>query len=300
MGTECETVLSYRGRAIVAADVECVRALIAAHPTASRRRLSLLLCEAWNWRQRNGVLRDMVARGLLLELQRAGLVELPSSRWQPGRTLVAHRRPEPAPLLTWPPLERPLQELRPLEWRQVRRTADETRFDVLLETHHYLGYTQPVGEHLKYLVFSCETPVACLAFSSAPRHLGARDRFVGWTAPVRRRNIAGVVYNTRFLVLPWAHVPHLASHVLAKTLARLSADWIRLYHHPVHLVETFIDPERFRGTCYRAAGWQFLGVTTGRGKDAPTRTPNRSIKELWAYPLSRDFRERLCAVPEGS
>jgi hypothetical protein len=181
----------------------------------------------------------------------------------------------------------------------VRRTSEEAFFGRLLQSHHYLRYTQPVGEHLKHLVYARGRPVACLAWSSAPRHLGPRDRFIGWSPAQRRANLHLVAYNSRFLLLPFVKVPHLASHLLAQAVRQLSADWERLYTHPIYLVETFIDPERFRGTCYRAANWIYLGLTTGRGKDDQTNRPNRSLKELWVYPLRADFRRRLGASGHG-
>ena len=178
----------------------------------------------------------------------------------------------------------------------MRRTNAEPLFNRLIEEHHYLGYTQPVGEHLKYLVYSGERPIACLAWSSAPRHLGCRDRFIGWSAEARRRNIRFIAYNTRYLILPWVQVPHLASHLLGQMARRLARDWERIYGHPVYFLETFVDPQRYRGTCYRAANWVVLGRTTGRGKDDQTGQPNRPIKEVLGYPLCRDFRERLTSA----
>jgi hypothetical protein len=177
--------------------------------------------------------------------------------------------------------------------RQVRRTLEEALFGRLLQSYHCLGYTRPVGEHLKYLVCAGNQPVACLAWSSAPRHLGPRDRFIGWRGLQRRANIHLLAYNTRFLMLPWVKVPHLAGHLLGQVAGRIGADRQQLYHHPVYLLETFIDPQRLRGTCYRAANWTYLALSTGRGKAAPTKAPNRLLKELWVYPLARDFRERL-------
>jgi hypothetical protein len=178
----------------------------------------------------------------------------------------------------------------------VRRTPQEALFNSLIEHHHYLGYTQPVGEHLKYLVFARGRPIACMAFSSAPRHLGSRDRFIGWDKQARLKNIGLLAYNTRFLILPWVTVPHLASHILGRMARVLSADWQRLYGHPIYFVETFIDPQRFRGTCYRAANWICLGQTTGRGKDAPAHKPNRPVKQVLGYALVKDFRQRLSQV----
>jgi hypothetical protein len=205
---------------------------------------------------------------------------------------VERERPAPVLIDTTPLIAR-LDELRPLEVQQVRRTGDEPLFNSLIEHHHYLGYQQPVGEHLKYLVWSQGRPIACMAWSSAPRHLGSRDRFIGWSKEARKRNIRYIAYNTRFLILPWIRAPHLASHILSRVTATLSQDWERLYGHPVWFAETFIDPDRFRGTCYRAANWIRLGRTTGRGKDDLTHRQNRSIKEVFGLPLTPKFRELL-------
>jgi hypothetical protein len=286
------TELKYRGRVVTAEDILVIRELIAAHPQASRRRLSQKLCEAWQWKQANGALCDMVCRGLLLTLHRAGHIELPAVKFVPHNPLVRRERPEPVPTDTTP-IHGPLQELRPVDIEQVRRTDQEPLFNSLIEQYHYLNYEQPVGEHLKFLVWAQGRPIACLAWSSAPRHLGSRDRYIGWSAEARRRNIRFIAYNTRYLILPWVHVPHLASHILSKITSQLSKDWERLYDHPVYFAETFIDPGRFRGTCYRAANWKFLGLTTGRGKNDHTYKPNRPVKEVLGLPLRPCFRELL-------
>jgi hypothetical protein len=165
-----------------------------------------------------------------------------------------------------------------------------------MEEHHYLGYEQPVGEHLKYVVWAEGRPIACLAWSSAPRHLGSRDHYIGWDATARRSRIRFIAYNTRFLILPWVRVEHLASHILGRMAARISDDWQQMYGHPIYFLETFIDPERFRGTCYRAANWVLMGRTTGRGKQSNSYVPNRSIKEVLGYPLTKRFRELLGGV----
>jgi hypothetical protein len=289
-----QTEFRYRGRNISGAEIESVRQLIAAHPGLSRRRLSAKLCQSWNWVQANGQLRDMVARSLMLQLHRAGLIVLPAKRKSVPNNAARHRVPLLEPPLEVAPLECRLAELGPLEIRQVRRTPAEALLGRWLQTYHYWGYRRPVGEHVKYLIYGQGQPVACLAWSSAPRHLGPRDRFIGWSAPQRQAHIHLLAYNPRFLILPWARVPHLASHLLARVARRISADWQQLYQHPIYLLETFIEPTRFRGICYRAANWLCLGLTTGRGKDDLTHQPNRSLKELWVQPLGRDFRQRLC------
>ena len=284
--------LKYRGRLVSAEDILYICELIAADPDQSRRTLSRKLCEAWQWRQPNGALRDMVCRGLLLMLDRAGRIALPPIAYVRHNPLAARARPAPV-LIDSTPIERRLTDIQPLEFAQVRRTGDEPLFNSLIEDHHYLGYEQPVGEHLKYIVSAAGRPLACLAWSSAPRHLGSRDRYIGWSGEARRRNIRFIAYNTRFLILPWVQVPNLASYILSRMASRLSDDWERIYGHPIYFVETFVDPERFRGTCYRAANWVLLGRTTGRGKDDQTGRPNRSIKEVLGYPLTRRFRQLL-------
>ena len=290
-----EVKLKYRGREVTACDVVFIRSLIAEHPEASRRALSKKLCEAWRWVQPNGSLRDMVCRGLMLELDRAGLIELPPVRCRPPNNVLQHREAgavavDPTPLCA------PLVELQPVEFRQVRGTEHEQLFGALLQAHHYLGYIRPVGEHLKYLVYAQGRPIACFAWSSAPRHLAPRDRFIGWSAQARRQNIRLIAYNSRFLILPWLEVPHLASHLLGRMAQRLSRDWEAVYAHPVYYLESFVDPTRFQGTCYRAANWQLLGRTTGRGKADHTNQPNRSRKEVLGYPLTRHFRPLLCRI----
>jgi hypothetical protein len=282
----------YRGRVVTDADLDFIRELIARNPAASRRALSRKLCEAWNWVQPNGALRDMVCRGLMLELHRAGHLKLPAHRKFPHNPLAVRKRPAPVHV-DRTPIRGHLQALGALAFRQVRRDKEEGTFNGLIQEHHYLGYTQPVGEHLKYMVYAGERPVACLALSSAPRHLGPRDRFIGWDAQARRRNIRFVAYNSRYLILPWVEVPHLASHILGRLARRLPNDWHELYGHPVYFLETFVDPQLYRGTCYRAANWLFLGHTTGRGKNDQTNKANRSLKEVLGYPLSKRFRELL-------
>ena len=298
-----EVRLKYRGRAVTDADVIFIRELIAANPGASRRALSTKLCEAWNWVQPNGALRAMVCRGLMLRLDRAGLIELPPVRQVTLNPLARRAIERRKPALTTTaeidttPLRCSLSEIRPLEFRQVRRTPEEALFNVLLERYHFLGYAQPVGEHLKFLVYAVGRPIACLAWSSAPRHLGPRDRFIGWPVEARRQNIRFVAYNTRFLIVPWAAgVSNLASHILGRIPVVLSREWERIYGHPIYFLETFVDPQRFVGTCYRAANWVVLGRTTGRGKDSTSKRPNRSIKEVLGYPVWKRLRQLLAEV----
>jgi hypothetical protein len=291
---QTEPILRYRGRDITAADVDFIRGLIAAHPTEHRQSLSKLLCTAWNWKQENGALRDMVARGLMLALHRANQIELPPVR-RPALDQSARRRVPALIEVDQTPIKCTLRELPRLVWRQVRREADEPLFNSLMQHQHYLKYVQPVGEHLKFMVYAGERPVALFAWSSAPRHLAPRDLYLGWSAQKRRQNIRYVAYNTRYLVLPWVDVRYLASHLLSAMTRRLSQEWQDAYGHPVYFAETFVDPTRHRSTCYRAANWVYLGMTTGRGKNDQTFKANRSLKEVLGLALVKDFRERLSA-----
>jgi hypothetical protein len=286
-------IIRYRGREITGEQLEFMRRLIADNPDASRRALSQKLCEAWDWRQANGQLRDMVCRGLMLQLHRVGFLRLPPTKQSPHNPLAGGRSKPAWVEVDKRPVRCTVKELHPLEIKQVRRSELEGLYNSLIEEHHYLGYTHAVGEQLKFLVFAFNRPIGCFTFSSAPRHLAPRDRFIGWSAEERRRNIHLIAYNSRFLILPWVGVPHLASHLLGRIARHISGAWHELYHHPIYFLETFVDTERFNGICYKAANWIYLGVTTGRGKEDQTHRPNRSIKAIWGYPLSRDFRGHL-------
>ena len=282
----------YRGQRFGGDEIVFIRQFIADHPQLSRWKLSRQLCEARQWKQANGALRDMVCRGLLLALDRAGEIQLPPVRRAVRNRLAERQRPEPM-IPDNRPVGGPLHRITPLEIVQVRRTPEEAWFNSLMEQYHYLGYEQPVGEHLKYLVKAGGQAIACLAWSSAPRHLKLRDRFLGWSDEARERNVHLLAYNTRFLILPWVRVDHLASHILGRMATCVPQDWQRLYAHPVYWLETFVDTSRFRGTCYRAANWQIIGTTAGRGHRAPTCERTRPVKQMLGLPLDRKFREML-------
>jgi Domain of unknown function (DUF4338) len=284
-------VLTHKGKPITENDLAAIRAVMSERVAWTRRSLSIAVCERRGWVQENGVPRDAACRALLLALHRAGHIGLPAPLWacrEPWRRL----RPARVEATT-DPITGALRELGPIELRHVVRTADEATVNGLIEQHHYLGYTTPVGERMKYLVTAGGRPIGCFVWASAPRHLGPRDRHIGWSTEARKQNIRFVAYQTRFLILPWVRVPHLASHLLGRMARQLSADWVRIYAHPVYFMETFVDTERNRGTCYRAANWTELGLTTGRGKADLTHKPNRSLKTIFGYGLVPDYRERL-------
>jgi hypothetical protein len=282
----------YRGKVLTSDDVAFINDLIGENPSDSRWALSKKLCRAWNWVQPNGALKDMVCRGLMLELHRAGHIRLPAKKRRTNNPLV--NRTKPAKIaIDQSPVDGKLSDIKPLQFCQVRRTVTEKLFNSLIEHYHYLGYCHPVGEQLKYIVYSQQRPLACLAWSSAPRHIGCRDRFIGWPAHSRKTHIDLLAYNTRFLILPWVQVRCMASHILACMAKIICQDWQTIYHHPIYYLETFVDKQRFAGTCYKAANWIYLGDTTGRGKNDHTNKANRSIKAVWGYPLNKHFRTLL-------
>jgi hypothetical protein len=286
--------VKYRGRIATTNDVQTIKQVINENPHFHRTALSKRLCEIWDWRQANGALRDMVCRGFLLALERANYITLPPKRRYPNNPFVNRKKPAKITVDTTT-IKSKVPLLKPLMFIQVRYTNLEKVFNSLIEQYHYLGYCHPVGEQLKYMVYKNDRPIACFAWSSAARHIGSRDKYIGWNQSLRKKNLHLMAYNSRFLILPWVKVKYLASHLLAEMTKRLPVDWQQVYAHPVYYLETFVDKSLFKGTCYKAANWIYLGDTKGLGKDAKTKKVNRSIKAVMGYPLVKDFREKLCS-----
>jgi len=295
-----------QGRFIGEAELGQVRALLCEHADWSRRRLSIELAELWDWRSASGQLKDMAARSLLLKLEGRGWIELPPRRQAPPNPM---RRKSATPSeeeeedlfarLSEPEIRGRLSQLVPLRIEEIsteKQVGKQAEFARLLARYHYLGHRGTVGENLQYLVSDARGQVlACVLFGSAAWQCKARDSEIGWDAASRARGLAHVTNNTRFLILPWVGVPHLASHVLGRIARRVSADWQTKYNHPIHLLETFVDTSRFAGTCYRAANWRMVGRTTGRTRQNKTQVAQAAPKTVWLYPLCKNFRELLCA-----
>jgi len=284
-----------QGRELHAEDIGLIRSLLAEHGDWCRTRISEELCRRWDWRNGQGRFKDMAARTLLLKLERAGLIQLPerrgpSSNGSRNRTppLVAHATES---------IRCALRDLRPLAVSIVEPgSADLRLFNCLLSRYHYLGHRNTVGENIRYLVHDrTGRPVGCALFGSAAWKCAARDAWIGWDRGRREANLGFLTNNTRFLVLPWVTVPHLASHLLATLARRVRADWQAKYGHPVHALETFVDRDRFKGTCYRAANWLRLGSTQGRTRNDRNHCIRATVKDVYLYPLSPDFRRELCA-----
>lgn len=284
-----------QGRAITSGDEALIRDLLTNNPSWNRSRLSRELCERWDWRNEKGRLKDMACRTLLLKLERQGEIRLPP-RQRPSPNAHRNRQITDAPHNS-SPIESDLRVLRPLKIAPLVATdTDAPLFKFLLHRYHYLGHRNCVGENLKYMVRDqADRLLGCMLFGAAAWKVKSRDAFVGWDAASRKRNLSFLTNNTRFLILPWVRVKNLASHLLSRVCGRLSADWIEKYGHPIHLVETFVDRERFPGSCYRAAGWIHVGATTGRSRNDRDQTLIVPVKDIFLYPLCADFRGRLHA-----
>jgi hypothetical protein len=289
-----------QGRWLSSEDVEVIRCLIAEHPHWSRRRLSVAVSEAFNWRTASGQLKDMSARLLLAKLAQRGFIELPPRQRRGGRRKL---RALCQPDLFWTSgsheklIEGPLELLRPLEVIVLEPGAPQANdFVRHLEQYHYLGFGGASGQNLRYLIHDCYgRDLACVLFGCAAWKVKARDLFIGWSIEQRQRGLGLITNNSRFLILPHVRVPHLASHILGLLLRRLCSDWQHKYHLAPCLAESFVERERFRGICYRAANWQLVGQTCGRSRYDRYNTLRVPIKDIYLYPLCADFRERLCA-----
>ena len=288
-----------QGRHIGAAELEQVRQLLATHPDWNRRRLSGQLATLWGWRNRAGQLKDMAARTLLLKLEQRGWITLPPRQ----RTPCNRMRQKQMPVLELPvpksPITGPLWALLPLDITEVStsaRPAQRALFEALLHQHHYLGHRGCVVENLRYL--ACEVsgqPIACVLFGAAAWQCADRDRYIGWGEDTRSQRLYLITNNTRFLIPSWVQVRHLASYVLSRIADRLSRDWQAKYGHPIYLLESFVQRDCFRGTCYQAANWVRVGQTKGRSRqDRPDGQHQQvPIKDVYLRPLHPQFRQRL-------
>jgi len=280
----------YSGRVFGPPEIERVREIIRAHPGASRQQLSYRVCEVFDWRKPDGSLKDMSCRVALLRMYREGLIELPAPRHKvnPCRSF-ARRTPqaEPEPLL-----EAAVHELEGLRLAVVERT-DSALWNEYIDRYHYLGYKPLPGAQLRYFAYAGERLVGLLGFGAAAWKSGPRDEWIGWSRTQRHRNLGGVINNARFLILPWVRVLSLASKLLAMAARSLPAHWEGRYGYRPVLLETFVEAERFAGTCYRAANWTCVGQTQGRGKLGDHRLGQVPVKTVWVYPLAKDFRVRL-------
>jgi hypothetical protein len=292
-----DDIVVIQGRELTAGDIDLIGSLLAEHGDWGRTRLSEELCRRWDWRNGRGQIKDMAARTLLLKLERRGRIRWPArlhratGRWRKRAAAPPVGEDPPAPMVG------PLADLRPLAVSVVAAGSPEQRvFHALLARHHYLGHRRTVGENLGYLVRDrTGRAVACALFGSAAWKCAARDHWIGWDRRQRATKLGFLTNNSRFLILPWVRVPHLASHLLGLLARRISADWARKYGHPLHALETFVERDRFRGTCYRAANWVRVGETRGRTRNDRDRSIQVAVKDVYLRPLGKNFRRELCA-----
>ncbi len=287
-----ERTYTIRKREITPSTLLFIRDIIETHGAHGRTFISKNLCEHWDWRLHNGQLKDIACRDLLKRLEKRGLVQLPPP-------LRASRRPGYKNKTSLPksfkeaPFSGPLKTLSTIEISMVRGTKDESFYNALVGSCHYLGYHQGSGEQLKYIIRSKKHVIAAIGFGGAALKSAARDQHIGWGKETRKRNLVKAVNNNRFLIMPWIRVPHSASHILGQIIRRIRKDWQDYYSRDIVLVETFVEQVHFKGTCYKAANWQYIGETTGRGRNDRYSQNKVPIKDIYIYPLDRKYKELL-------
>jgi hypothetical protein len=284
-----------RRRRIGQDDLLLIRGLLTTEGHLGRSHISNRLCEIWDWRQANGQFRQIACRDLLRRLESKGLVVLPPMLC--GARRAGYKNTvTPGDLLERVPLKGLLAELRhEIQVNLIQGDHEARLFKGLMGNFHYLGYQQAQGGQVKYLAKYRDQPVACLSFGPAAFRVAARDQFIGWSAEQRQEGLSRVVNNDRFLLLPWVEVRHLASFLLSRCLRRLRLDWQQIYQQDLVLAETFVQKDRFRGSCYAAANWQCIGQSCGRGRNDRYKQANLPIKTIWMYPLDPQFRQELCS-----
>jgi hypothetical protein len=281
-----DTEIELQGRRISATQMAWHRGWIEGNRHWSRKRLARELCQRWQWFDGLGRLKDFAARSFLLKLEARGVVKLPPLQ------LHQRRPPRGVPTLeSWTePVawEANLGEISPISLERVMPgTQAQRRWRFYLHRYHYLGLAV-VGENMGYLARDRQgRDVACLLFGAAAWRCAPRDQALGWSNPQRKERLLRVVNNTRFLVLPWVKVKHLASCVLGQVARRIERDWQDKYGHGLDWLETFVQRDRFRGICYRAANWRWVGQTKGRSRQDRDHQMRVSIKDVYLYDLQK-------------
>lgn len=292
--------IAFCGHQLSAEELRLIRDTIHDFPALSLTELSRTICELLDWRRPTGALKDHECYLFLQRLKDRGwLSSLPSIRRTtplgPRIVVLNHESDAQSPILG------SIAAYTPLEFDLISDAASRALFRQYIQRYHYLGYRVPFGAQLRYFVRSQRLPeriLACLLFSSAAWKMAPRDRWIGWRDQARSLNLARVVSNSRFLILPWVEVSGLASKILSMAAQQLSEDWLSVYQVSPLLLESLVDPQRFSGTCYRAANWIHVGTTQGRGRMDRKQDVQRHVKEIFVYPLHAHARELLCRMPE--
>ena len=284
-----------QGRDLSNEDINYISRLIKDHPSWSRSQLSQVICRQWNWSNAKGQIKDMAARTMLLKLEKLSCITLPPRRREPVNRMlqkvITSIEHDPKPI------ECSLRDIQPIlvvsTWQEK---AHEDLFACLVSRYHYLGYKGIVGENMKYVIFDCnERVLGCVLFGSSAWTVNSRDTYIGWNESKRQSKLHLITNNMRFLILPWVRIPHLASHVLGYISRRISADWEQRYGHPIYLLETFVEKDRFVGTCYKAANWIWVGETKGRSRNDRYLRLQVPIKDVYLYPTVSNFKKKLMA-----
>ena len=278
----------YCGRDFSPEDLQAIVSTIGLNPTVKRTPLSRLVCEQLNWRRPDGRLREMSCRVAMLRMQADGLITLPASQIPKLRRraqFTATPATDEQPLLVAAVHALPTLKLSIVEGRG----AASRLWNEYVARYHYLGYTPMSGSQIRYSVHAGDRLVALLSFGASAWKLADRERFIGWSHEQRQRNLQLIVNNARFLILPWIQSKGLASKILALAARRLPVDWVQRYGYRPVLLETFVESPRHKGICYKAANWQLVGRTVGRGKKSTAHQQVLPTKDIWLYPLRRDF-----------
>lgn len=292
-GHEGDLVQLRCGREISLEEIEEIRETVGVFHRLSREELAVTICEHLEWFSASGSPKSDACLNLLLKLESKGLLKLPAKK-------ASLRK---APLKPYPtqrtepvsPIEGSLTDIGRVRLEMVGGREQTQLWNEYVHRYHYLGYKQPFGCFARYFVESDHGKLGCLLFSGAAKALRQRDRWIGWSENSRLRNLGQVVNNSRFVIFPWAKVKNLASHVLGQAMRRIRDDWEQRWNYRPVLLETFVDPVYFEGTCYRASNWQYLGMTTGEGLVRKGKSYTTSPKKIFVKPLVEDFRTALCS-----
>jgi len=285
-------IITILKREVSSEDIRLINHLIAEYGHKGRTFISKELCRIWDWRNPNGQYRDIICRDLLRRLEKREYIQLPEP-------LKASRKPgcKNNPVLPKSfksfPIRQSLASFAQLTILMVRGSKQERLYNGLIHTYHYLGYHQGNGEQLKYLIKGDGQILAAIGFAGAAYKIAARDEYIGWDNKQRENNLVKVINNNRFLIMPWVEVPNLASYILGRVTRRLMHDWHNYYKRDIVLLETFVEKDRFKGVCYKAANWKYLGQTKGRTRNDRYSKIKASIKDVYVYPLTGHFREAL-------
>ena len=288
-----QKLLIIRGKNITDADIGLIRSLVNKFGNKSRNFVSKKLAERWCWFQPNGRLKDRACRDILSTLEKKGLIDLPPLRPRKQRSKQGSKSSDPPVDVDISLIQGNVKDFKPFELKIVSRSSLEPLWNYLMTNYHYLGYKVLVGAHLKYLVFSGDRIVAALGWSSAVWKLADRDKAIGWSETQKKKHLHRIANNTRFIIFPWVKIPLLASHILSQNIRILNSDWPRMYNYRLWLLETFVETQRFKGTCYKAANWIHVGQTKGFQKKGNSFQFHGNTKEVFLYPIQNDFRKKI-------